>query len=890
MRLHRIHVEHFKGIEERTLDVPDSGLVIASGPNEIGKSSLIEALDLVLDGKVKHTSRRGRVLAAQPVGTQLPVVVEAEFTIGEHRVVHRKQFLSSPTASLHFVAGPRAGQHLAGDEAVDTMTSLWDHVDRALWDALRLLEGSGLGELSLHSSTALARALDAASGSGGVVASAQDDGTPLLDAFEREYRTYWTPTGKRNNTQTDPEDELKEVVTQHDHATADLAQVDRVVDELTTSDEDIAELAAQVHEATRRAELAAARTAEVRDLEEILDRAQRRHEDAERTVREAELAASTRSELVDRVTTTTQQADDLERQLATLRERHDEVEAERRTVRDALAEADERLAKARRRAEHADDVVERLEVRQSLDRLEAQLSRADELSRQIDALKEEMGSRPVTAESLARAEETAARLAATRHRVTLASPTLTVERLGDGPGLTLDGAPVTDDLTRSVDHTTRIEVDGAWAFTLTPDQSVDELTAQVERAETELSSILADMGVDDVEAARRRLTERMGQEDRLRGLREDLDRVLDGSRLDELNDERLTLRADLARLDEAAASAAGNGQGDDSPTDPTDPAAARAAVRSARAARDDAQIARDGVATQLEAVTTRCTSAREEQLTASTTLAARRAELVSLTERLDSARLDATDEALEQAATRAREALDEAAVAVDGARHHLAELSPEEVHAADEEAAMHLAGSQRRLTDARSRRARLEGELKGLGREDRQDRADRLAARRHRLEAEVEGTRRRAEAARMLRDALVTARQEQRRAYVAPFRDAVQSIGRQVFGVDLSVEIGDDLSLVSRSLSGRTVAWNLLSTGAREQMGLIVRLAAAQLVDPDDGVPVVLDDALVHSDRIRTRRVLEQLATGTGNTQIVVLTCAPERYDRIASATRVEFG
>lgn len=142
----------------------------------------------------------------------------------------------------------------------------------------------------------------------------------------------------------------------------------------------------------------------------------------------------------------------------------------------------------------------------------------------------------------------------------------------------------------------------------------------------------------------------------------------------------------------------------------------------------------------------------------------------------------------------------------------------------------------------------------------------------------------------MLRDALVTARQEQRRAYVAPFRDAVQSIGRQVFGVDLSVEIGDDLSLVSRSLSGRTVAWNVLSTGAREQMGLIVRLAAAQLVDPDDGVPVVLDDALVHSDRIRTRRVLEQLATGAGNTQIVVLTCAPERYDRIASATRVEFG
>ena len=35
MKLHRIHVENFKAIDERTLELPDCGVVIATGRNEI---------------------------------------------------------------------------------------------------------------------------------------------------------------------------------------------------------------------------------------------------------------------------------------------------------------------------------------------------------------------------------------------------------------------------------------------------------------------------------------------------------------------------------------------------------------------------------------------------------------------------------------------------------------------------------------------------------------------------------------------------------------------------------------------------------------------------------------------------------------------------------------
>ena len=39
MKLHRIHVENFKAIENRTLELPDTGIVVANGPNEVGKTS-----------------------------------------------------------------------------------------------------------------------------------------------------------------------------------------------------------------------------------------------------------------------------------------------------------------------------------------------------------------------------------------------------------------------------------------------------------------------------------------------------------------------------------------------------------------------------------------------------------------------------------------------------------------------------------------------------------------------------------------------------------------------------------------------------------------------------------------------------------------------------------
>src|SRR5699024_6243961 len=84
-------------------------------------------------------------------------------------------------------------EHLTGDPAqhrIDALVAA--HLDRTLWDALRLTQ-SGDGTVgSLTTSTVLTEALDAAAG-----AQQHAEGSDaLLQSVQAEYSTYFTPTGR----------------------------------------------------------------------------------------------------------------------------------------------------------------------------------------------------------------------------------------------------------------------------------------------------------------------------------------------------------------------------------------------------------------------------------------------------------------------------------------------------------------------------------------------------------------------------------------------------------------------------------------------------------------------------------------------------------------------
>jgi len=172
------------------------------------------------------------------------------------------------------------------------------------------------------------------------------------------------------------------------------------------------------------------------------------------------------------------------------------------------------------------------------------------------------------------------------------------------------------------------------------------------------------------------------------------------------------------------------------------------------------------------------------------------------------------------------------------------------------------------------------------GRFEAMEAAERELENRHTV---LTATRRRAAAAQLLWNRLNQHRDSARQAYVMPLKEAVERLGKIVFGAGFEVEVGDDWSLISRTLHGKTLPFEDLSIGAKEQLGILTRLAAAQIVSRQGGVPLFIDDALGFSDPSRLEKMGAAIAAAGRQSQIVILTCTPGRFMHVGSADLVRF-
>ncbi len=143
MRLHRLVLTNYRGITHRELEFPDHGVVVVCGANEIGKSSMIEALDLLLDAKDRSTKKE--VKQVKPTHADVGAEITAEISTGPYRFVYRKRFHKRTETALTVLA-PRREQ-LTGDEAHDRVRAILDEtVDvRAVAGAARAAGGVDVG-------------------------------------------------------------------------------------------------------------------------------------------------------------------------------------------------------------------------------------------------------------------------------------------------------------------------------------------------------------------------------------------------------------------------------------------------------------------------------------------------------------------------------------------------------------------------------------------------------------------------------------------------------------------------------------------------------------------------------------------------------------------------
>ncbi|MGI9123426.1 MAG: ATP-binding protein, partial [Mycobacterium sp.] len=310
----------------------------------------------------------------------------------------------------------------------------------------------------------------------------------------------------------------------------------------------------------------------------------------------------------------------------------------------------------------------------------------------------------------------------------------------------------------------------------------------------------------------------------------------------------------------------------------------KAAEEALRAAKAHAETTRTAAIAATAALTKTVTDAsvlRDRLKTAD-------AEFITVCEQLATLRAAVTDEAVAAQATAdagERAKADEAVAALAG-RYAAADPDVVAVELAAASTAVEKITADRDAVTLELHT--LTAELGIIGSEGRQGLLDEAEAELERARSEHARIDERAVAARLLRDTMIRHRDSTRARYVQPYRTELERLGRTVFGSDFSVDVDTELTIQTRTLEGCTVPFDSLSGGAREQLGILARLAGAALVANEDTVPVVIDDALGFSDPDRLDKMSEVLSNVGDRGQVIVLTCTPGRYDGVVDAEVIE--
>jgi hypothetical protein len=419
---------------------------------------------------------------------------------------------------------------------------------------------------------------------------------------------------------------------------------------------------------------------------------------------------------------------------------------------------------------------------------------------------------------------------------------------------------------------TEVEIPGILTARVTPGMSALDLQAQYAAVQQDLAAALATAQVADLAAARS-TDQRCRQ---LQSARDQLTATLAGLCGD---DDVEQLRSRLAELRSLPAFS-----GDIT----IDAATARAELDEAEAARvasgADCETHRRVAAlamSKLTEVSTQATRLQDKLVT-------QRAELAVVVDRLTQQRATVADDKLAATAEADLSAAQTAAGGVAELAGQLAAASPDAVTAELAEAVGAAAALRERHDEIAHTLHEIASQLTVFGTEGRKGKLDAAEIQREHARDEHDRVGRRARAVQLLRDVMVRHRDTTRLRYVEPFRAELQRLGRPVFGPSFEVDVDSDLCILNRTLDGCTVPYESLSGGAKEQLGILARLAGAALVAKEDAVPILIDDALGFTDPDRLVKMAGVFDTLAERGQVIVLTCTPARYDGIKDAQRIE--
>ena len=127
-----------------------------------------------------------------------------------------------------------------------------------------------------------------------------------------------------------------------------------------------------------------------------------------------------------------------------------------------------------------------------------------------------------------------------------------------------------------------------------------------------------------------------------------------------------------------------------------------------------------------------------------------------------------------------------------------------------------------------------------------------------------------------------------------PLADKITGYLQCLFGADARIKVESDgiefsgISVIRPTDGGGATNFEMLSGGAKEQVAAAARLAIAEILAEDHGgaLPVIFDDAFAYSDPDRVKEVQAMLYRATKRgLQVIVLACNPNDYAGLGAIT-----
>lgn len=885
MKLHSLEVRSFKIHDSRRIEFDDA-ITLLAGPNEAGKSTLLEALSAVLFLRSKGDSRDHRSLRSH-IHTGHPEV-ELVFSTDGQTYTLKKCFSGNSGTSRLLQHG---GESWSGDEVEDQLASILK-VDGAKkfegqWAHLFIQQG-----LSASDPVTAAEAQSA-----NLVRRLQDEGgaAVLLSAKDQEVAAHFarlfeelfkkgdepragSPLAQAMAAERDAQARLQSARERHGKLLDALTSHEEASEVIRSKTADIGKLQPDLEATKTNLDEAEKLERELIRLErEAKDRADEhdRLEAAEKNItdtraEEARLhtgIAPLAKELTgaeDSFKSASTALDDREKEY-TATTRRDEAAG----LRDKLARADQTALEKSKAVQDLEKVVEginkhRTELRQIEAKIAGLANVDNEVLAELTALSE--------AANMAKAKLDAT---ATRIRVISADAPVKVGS---------DALAVGDD--RILTLQTELFIGEGTLISLTPggESSAQEAKAAEEKAAQLLRDTLRDRSVSSLDDARKVAGEKamlITQRDKVRERLDELDADQIDAELKDARAERDQAENILANLQKedpefARASSIADARkaaaiAEEARREAATARATADAVRkTAGEAQNTARDARDRIRGQIDRIRQEA-DAKKAQL-----------DLLLQQNGTDAARLEKLAAAL---AEKTRSVQDFGRV-----RSEFQALQIENLRRSVTRLEAALKSAKTSQQDARTALEVARANLQRDSQEDPEAALEKAEAQHENAGKALTVVRRTAEARKLLHRLFQEQKSDLARQYTRPLVQKIGAYLQCVFGprvrVDLDLQ-GDKMAgiRISRADFGEAAFdFDQLSGGTAEQVAAAARLAMAEVLAADYGgqLPVVFDDAFTNSDSERTTKLHDMLYLAAEHgLQVIVLSCNPAAYNGI---------